>query len=278
MTQDQFYYPTEEGQRQEVETVQQPEPAPMLPAMAHPNPPTPPANPMDVDVQGFADAIERRDKNRKALVKWIKGALVKGVDFDNIAGRKDTMLKPGAEKVCGMLGLVAHFPTLPNYEQLALSGRPMPEHIILRCQLIDGGGRVVADGVGARNLEEDKGDVNKCLKMAEKSAMIDATLRCAGLSEIFTQDLEDMQKPRAAEPKPDPDKFVPFGKNKGKAWTSLTDKQLNWYATEADEEEVREAAQGELNSRRGISDEVQQELGDDFLPADYGEEGQTDDR
>ena len=49
-----------------------------------------------------------------------------------------------------------------------------------------------ADGVGARSLKQDYGDINKSLKMAEKSAHIDATLRMAGLSEVFTQDIEDM--------------------------------------------------------------------------------------
>jgi hypothetical protein len=53
-------------------------------------------------------------------------------------------------------------------------------------------GTVVADGIGARSAEQDYGDLNKALKMACKSAHIDATLRMAGLSEIFTQDLEDM--------------------------------------------------------------------------------------
>lgn len=43
-----------------------------------------------------------------------------------------------------------------------------------------------------RAVEQDSGDLNKALKMAEKSAHIDATLRMAGLSEVFTQDLEDM--------------------------------------------------------------------------------------
>ena len=65
-------------------------------------------------------------------------------------------------------------------------------NIIIRCEIMDAGGRVVADGIGARSLKQDYGDINKALKMAEKSAHIDATLRMAGLSEVFTQDLEDM--------------------------------------------------------------------------------------
>lgn len=59
-----------------------------------------------------------------------------------------------------------------------------------------------ADGVGARSLEQDYGDLNKALKMAEKSAHIDATLRMAGLSEVFTQDLEDMPKAEPVPPAP----------------------------------------------------------------------------
>jgi hypothetical protein len=64
--------------------------------------------------------------------------------------------------------------------------------VIIRCEIRDAAGHVVADGVGARPLKQDYGDINKALKMAEKSAHIDATLRMAGLSEVFTQDLEDM--------------------------------------------------------------------------------------
>jgi hypothetical protein len=41
------------------------------------------------------------------------------------------------------------------------------------------------------------GDANKAIKMAQKSAQIDAVLRCAGLSEVFTQDLEDLHPPAA---------------------------------------------------------------------------------
>ena len=48
-----------------------------------------------------------------------------------------------------------------------------------------------APSTSARSLAQDQGDLNKCLKMAEKSAHIDATLRMGGLSEVFTQDTED---------------------------------------------------------------------------------------
>src|SRR5262245_55609985 len=60
------------------------------------------------------------------------------------------------------------------------------------CELVTANGTVVAEGRGARHRDQDYGDANKSLKMAAKSSQTDAVLRCAGLSEILTQDLEDM--------------------------------------------------------------------------------------
>ena len=136
-------------------------------------------------------------------MEWIRSAMVEGVDYGVIQTKrgpsKPSLWKPGAEKICGMLGVTIHFPTLHDYEQAALHGVEI-KNIIIRSEIRDAAGRVVADGVGARTLAQDYGDLNKALKMAEKSAHIDATLRMAGLSEVFTQDLEDMK----GEPEPEP--------------------------------------------------------------------------
>jgi hypothetical protein len=159
----------------------------------------------------FKAGLDRRGANRKALMEWLREALVDGVDYGAVPLRrggfsKPSLRKPGAEKICGMLGVTATFPTLKDYERAALEGRDV-FHIVLRCHLLNGAGDIVADGVGARSLEADHGDLNKAFKMAEKSAHIDATLRMAGLSEIFTQDLEDM--PAVDEsPKPSAKDYV----------------------------------------------------------------------
>jgi hypothetical protein len=153
------------------------------------------ASPLDLPAEQFRAGLDRRRANRKALMEWVRDALVEGVDYGSIPTRrgpsKPSLWKPGAEKICGMLGVTVHYPTLHDYEQVALHGVQLV-HVIIRCEIKDASGRVVADGVGARSLKQDGGDINKALKMAEKSAHIDATLRMAGLSEIFTQDLEDM--------------------------------------------------------------------------------------
>ncbi len=173
-----------------------------------------PRSPMDYPVERFSKALERREDNRKALLRWIDSNLQAGVDYGQIhvAGKgkcrlardgrahecmdprhwsKPSLWKPGAEKICGMLGIIPRFPNLSEYENAVLRGEDI-NVIILKCELHTGSRFIAAEGTGARRVAQDSGNINTSFKMAEKSAHIDATLRLAGLSELFTQDLEDM--------------------------------------------------------------------------------------
>jgi hypothetical protein len=186
------------------------------------------ASPLDLPAEMFKAGLDRRKQNRALLMEWLRSALVDGVDFGRIhiaskercqfarQGRvkectdpshhsKKVLLKSGAEKITGMLGMSVHYPSLPDYEQAILAGQTLTT-VMLRCELRDAHGRPVAEGVGARSLAQDYGDINKTLKMAEKSAHIDATLRLAGLSEIYTQDVEDrpVAEESVAKPPPQP--------------------------------------------------------------------------
>ena len=170
-------------------------------------------SPLDLPAEQFKAGLDRRKQNRQLLMDWLRTALVDGSDFGRIhvvgksncrfasMGRmkecteaahwsKPVLFKSGAEKITGMLGMTVHYPSLPAYEAAVLASIDI-KTVLLRCELRDAQGRAVAEGVGARNLSQDYGDINKTLKMAEKSAHIDATLRLAGLSEMFTQDLDD---------------------------------------------------------------------------------------
>ncbi len=176
-----------------------------------------PTNPLDMPVELFKENLDRRKANRDALMTWIKESLVEGTDFGRIHFvkkatcplgaecnnpkhfAKPSLFKPGSEKILGMLGITITWPTLPQYEQMALDGKSIKD-IILRCQAISASGEIVAEGMGARSVAQDSGDLNKALKMCKKSGMIDMTLTLGGLSEIFTQDIEDMVK---AEPTPE---------------------------------------------------------------------------
>jgi hypothetical protein len=177
------------------------------------------ASPMDLPPAVFQEGLDRRGANRKALIEWVRANLVEGVDFGRIhiikkdkcpRGRnctnkshfsKPSMFKPGAEKVCGMLGVTPTYPTLKDYEQAALAGVEI-KTIILRCEILNAAMEVIAHGVGGRNVAKDGGDVNKALKMAEKSGHIDAALRLGGMSELFTQDIEDMDLEGEEPPNP----------------------------------------------------------------------------
>jgi hypothetical protein len=165
---------------------------------------------------------------RDLFIRWLFDHLVAGIDYMLIhrkvgprgqktecpdrtnaaspscktCGGKATLCKPGSEKMCGLLQLRPRFRRdVESWEMLGgESGL-----VTLVCELTTASGVVVAEGRGARHRDQDFGDVNKCLKMAQKSAQTDAVLRCAGLSEIFTQDLEDMPasaRDAADEPAP----------------------------------------------------------------------------
>src|SRR5436309_8831636 len=236
----------------------------------------PAANPLDIAPEAFRGALARRGENRKALMEWVRSSLVKGTDFGHIHvvskskcpdgnqcqnsshWSKACLFKPGAEKIAGMLGVTPTFPTLPEYEKAALAGVELKQ-IILRCHMVNAEGRIVADGIGARSLEQDYGDINKALKMCAKSAHIDATLRMAGLSEVFTQDLDQMkldgkldnEPSRTAAPGVVTDSgLVPAGKYKGKKWVEVSHDYLAWAAT-ADRcpAVLREACKAEIDRR-----------------------------
>jgi hypothetical protein len=60
------------------------------------------------------------------------------------------------------------------------------------CYVIDSQGRTVGQGRGVAELREPQMlNANKAVKMALKRSQVDAVLRCAGLSQWFTQDLEE---------------------------------------------------------------------------------------
>lgn len=178
-------------------------------------------SPLDLPTEFFSAGLDRRKRNRALLMEWLRTALVEGVDFGriHIAGKdrcqlvrigrvheckdpghwsKPALFKAGAEKITGMLGMTVHYPTLPAYEDAFLAQADI-RTIMLRCELRDAHGHVVAQGAGARQISQDYGDLNKTLKMVAKSAHIDATLRLACLSEVFTQDLEDRPAAEGAD-------------------------------------------------------------------------------
>ena len=106
-----------------------------------------------------------------------------------IINNKKVLSKGGAEKLCQLYGLTASFER--DFESL----KSFPDAkglVIYKCVLTRGDGSVAGEGRGAAVLDRNNNDINKCIKMSEKSSFVSATLRATFLSSDFTQDLESM--------------------------------------------------------------------------------------
>ncbi len=219
----------------------------------------------------------------------VQQALKKDHDYGVIPGtQKPTLLKPGGEKICMVLGIspvydfldktVDHQKGFFNYE--------------VKCTLMQRD-QQVAQGVGSCNNYEKKyrwinsdtippgtdptalesftdkyghkkykiPNPNACdlantiLKMAKKRAFVDAVLQVSSLSEIFTQDLEDMrdlieqeQSVAAATMTPEEAGQVkcPFGKHKGKILKDIyrDDRQyFDWLISNATDQIIKKACE-----------------------------------
>lgn len=204
-----------------------------------------------VDIDNISTIMNKITQMQNVVSKTLK----KGQDFGEVPGTsKPTLLKPGGEKICMLFGLN------PEYEFLQTTEDYDKEFFSynIRCTLFKAG-QPVAQGVGSCNSKEKKYKyinvdeipenyvgsseeittkygttkykinnpdicslVNTILKMAKKRAFVDAVLQVASLSEVFTQDIEDMgdliQQEQDATLTIEQAKNLklPFGKYKGK--------------------------------------------------------------
>ena len=140
-------------------------------------------------------AVQNTMQKISDFQKIIQSTLHQGHDFGIIPGTpKPTLLKPGAEKILMMMGLRSEF-------EIADSTRDWQEGFFqyqVRSKLYKGD-FLITEGLGACNSKEKKYlkaspyDVdNTVLKMAKKRALVDAALMVGSLSDIFTQDLDDV--------------------------------------------------------------------------------------
>src|SRR5699024_7729552 len=128
------------------------------------------------------------------------------------------------------------------------------------------GGQVITQGLGHCNSKEkkytsDKQDVfmlgNTCLKMAKKRAQVDAALTVGSLSDIFTQDLEDMvqfEQSERVDTMTDKDAEnvkINFGKHRGKTIKKIYSQDqgyVKWLAENARDVAVKKAANMVINN------------------------------
>jgi hypothetical protein len=163
----------------------------------------------------------------------VQGALKPGHDYGIIPGcDKPSLLKPGAEKINMLMGVATGYEIMSKEEDFDKGFYAYN----VRC-FLSKGGMVICEGVGSCNSKEKKyisqdphSIANTILKMAKKRAYVDATLSLASLSDIFTQDIEDMPElairgsnatNQANQGKAPADIVLTFGKYKGKTVSEI---------------------------------------------------------
>jgi hypothetical protein len=253
-----------------------------------------------VDIGAIQGTMQKIATFQAVIQKNLKD----GHDFGVVAGAgsKPTLLKPGGEKICMMFGLN------PEYEFLERTENYKDGFFAynIKCTLYKNG-NPVSQGVGNCNSMEKKyryinsdtipenidpttvekittkwgavkykipnphiADlVNTILKMAKKRAFIDAVLQVASLSDVFTQDLEEMQEFLQQEQIENIDEKsaanikITFGKHKGKTLGEImkvdTD-YINWLMKNAREEVVKKAAKMIIDKGLSAPEEVSQDI------------------
>ena len=138
---------------------------------------------------------EAKDRNAE-MDRFVDEVLISGIDYGLVPHTsKPTLLKPGAEKILGFLGLVARTAVVDRVEDI-VNG-----YFAYECKVyvLDHDGIVRAEGVGLANSKEGRYAKNSgfavqniILKMAKKRALVDSVLNVGSLSGRFTQDLDDL--------------------------------------------------------------------------------------
>lgn len=258
-----------------------------------------------VDIQAIQGTMQKIATFQSVIQKNLKD----GHDFGVIAGAgsKPTLLKPGGEKICMMFGLNPEYEFLEkteNYKDgffaynikctLHRNGQPVSQGVG-NCNSMEKKYRYVnsdtiPDGMDESSIEKitDKYGrtkykipnphiadlVNTILKMAKKRAFIDAVLQVASLSDVFTQDLEDIKDFVTAEQSAAVENMsledarnikVTFGKYKGKTLGELQvedHKYLLWIHDNSKDQVIKAAAFTVLNNKpeQGHKDNTKQEV------------------
>lgn len=211
---------------------------------------------MIIDVLKLERVKDSMDKIQQ-FQEVIQNTLVEGHDYGApfASSRKSCLLKPGAEKILMLLGLSSEYEIIEKIQDYENGFFAYTVRCVLKKT-----GQVITQGLGHCNSKEKKYDGdgqdkymlgNTCLKMAKKRAQVDAALTVGSLSDIFTQDLEDMvqfEKSERMETMTLEDARnmkVTFGTHKGKTLGELQDTvpdYVVWLAKNAYQDLVKKAA------------------------------------
>lgn len=142
------------------------------------------------------DGIDNLLASREYFIQQVLPILKENQDFYEIKGKK-SLAKGGAEKLASIFKLTAKF-EIDNEVKQALGD--IAGLVAFKC-FLNKGKEFIGQGGGADTLSRNQNDPNKTIKMAQKRAYVDAVIRATGLSDIFTQDIEDMEADKVSPSK-----------------------------------------------------------------------------
>lgn len=177
------------------------------------------ALPVEQQQLALAEYAERR----KGFRDWLRAQLVEGVHYGVPPGcepkkdargwlgiwdkransykwyppeqwqAKPSLYKAGAEFVVDLMGLRPYYEAdNDGWTQLGSKAGTF----VYSCELYSKeNGELIGEGRGVRAVGQKGGDENNAIKMAMKSALVCAVLNAYGLSDLFTQDIEDNGPP-----------------------------------------------------------------------------------
>jgi hypothetical protein len=154
--------------------------------------------------------VDDAQKKIEILGAFIKTNLKSGIDYGSIeytkangqqVKTKPFLMKPGSEKFVILFNHRAKFLWMEKDFKIGI--------FAVKCVLLNKKNEeIMGEGYGSARVSEKKNwTENEAMKIACKRAQIDASLRTYGLSEHFTQDIEDMaqrEKNTAHTPAPRP--------------------------------------------------------------------------
>lgn len=198
-------------------------------------------NALSVPAEQMQGALAEYADRRVAFYRWLLEQMTEGVHYGVPPGceprrgvdprqwkAKPSLYKAGADFVCDLMGLRDEYDSdMVTWEML---GKPS-DTFIRRCRLFSrSNGTLVGQGTGARKNGAKSMDANGSLKMADKTAKVAAIINSYGLSDLFSQDFEDLAKQQYEAPAQRAD--APTTKTRGERQEPVTQDELASLLTE----------------------------------------------
>jgi hypothetical protein len=148
-------------------------------------------------------ALNEYEERRKTFREWLQGQLVPGVHYGVPPGcepptkrpdpkqwqYKPSLYKAGADFICDLMAARDEYePDMLSWE---LSGKLAGLYPFI-CRLHSRNGDLLGEGRGAAIRGKKSRDDNAAIKCGKKCAKVDAVINSWGLSDLFTQDAEDL--------------------------------------------------------------------------------------